>query len=507
MNTVIGNSFPGHKGVPGQRGGSAPREGGGESSEPKQPTQPATPPIQSAVSAAVHGGSQHESGEGHGHGEHEGHEATPSKVLGINNEVGHLQHLWHGVGDALFKGGHEAAKATARGAGGVIGGHGHEAALAGGAEHGHEAVIGGHEAAGAEHAGEGTGILGKANMILSAAGGIIGGKISEGVEKSLRLDQAYSRLYQKMKSEHGEEEARTLALGAKAASLGVKTALGVAIAHMGLGFVGKAALAAGTMAASIKGKSRSKATKILRTGAAEGIAAGALGVFGEHVAEAAVDGLAEMTSFSLPGVAYVSLLASHMLGKAYDSFHNYAEAHFPRTLRPSQITGPAARLHHFVAHSTLGKATEKLVHGVHEHLEHITGLHLKGEAQLIKEHGHALGSGLHRFGKAVGSKAKNIGSKLRGSKAVATANNTIGTYLFNAAYGPADTTNPIDGSDLTVQNPAVQHHIALMRDILKTLLSTPQGRQLWQQLNTAEGAQAVMAMMSRPDRHLEMATA
>lgn len=524
-----GRGFHGHKGRPGQRGGSAPREGGDVSA----PAAPSSSAIQTAVSAAASHGSQHEGSGEHagehasshvgGHGGHEeGEESsgggTLAKIAGIRNEIGHLGGFWHGIQEALFKGGHEAVKAGARGGigeevarHGMLGGHeaaGHEAI--GHEALGHEAA--GHEMLGGEHGGEAaggehaqTGLLGKANIILSAAGGIIGGKIGEGMEKAMGLDKAYEHLYQKMKAEHGEEEARTLSLGAKVVGLGVKTALGVALAHMGLGFTAKAALTGAAAGMSMAGKSRSKLTKALRTGSAMAIASGAMGVFGEHVAEAATEGLTELTSFSIPGVAYVSLLASHMLGKAYDAFHNWADVHFPATLRPSHVTGPAARLHRYVAHSPLGKAAEKLIHGVHEHLEHMTGLDIRGEIHLAKEHGEVLGHGLKRFAQAAGSKAKGA-ARAVGSKFVrrATANSVIGGYLWNADMPGS---NPVDGSDLSVSNPAVQHYIGMMRDILQTLLSTAQGKQLWQELNTPAGAKAVMALLTKPDRHLQALTA
>lgn len=536
-----GRGFFGHAGRPGQRGGSTARGSTARGAAPPPASSktetpattvagssaPGTSAIGAAVSAAatshVHEAAQKGHTTGHGHADHAGHAPLGTHLAEMGHEMNHL-HAAVSEGQAMLKEG-AFGKFGQRLLGGSAGEteqavHGHETVAGHGAERGVGHVAEGHEgAAGAEGGHEGGGLFSKLSLLAGVGGAILGGKIGAGLEKSLGLDKAQQRLYETMRTEHGEEEARLLHGMAYVGSLMTRVALGGVLAHYHMfGAAGKTILGLGGAAAALAGKSRSTGTKLGKAGAMALMTKGALGSFGEEIAHHVTVGLAESVTYGVPGVGYLSLLASHYLGKALDK----------SGISSMKMFTHSGHLQKQLRESKLGEKASRLAHAVGEHIENITNLQPLKELGLIGEQlkqtplkpavekvergvaatKRGAATAIGRVGAAALHGAEHVAAKMRlraltpheelekwqQSTRAGVAANVLGYFALNAEFAP---TAPIKDERLDVNNPSIQPAIRVMRMILKTLLSTPQGRELWQEINTPQGAAIVLQLLSQ----------
>lgn len=444
----------GHPGRPGERGGSEPGQGGPKGAAPSSGAE-------TGASTSGHAGKEGTSpahGEGHaaGHGEHE-HQHSPVGSIGMEtlHEASHVHEIVHALPKVLAAFGKTEAGKAATGEGiehgiNALHQHAHEAAAHAALQHGAEGAASGEAGAHGEHGGHGEG-HNPLGAFAEATGAILGAKVGEHLEKKLGIEEKTKELYQKMKEQHGEL-APWLHAAATATSIAIKTTLAHAIA-----------------------------------GPLGAVAQGAMGHLGEHILEAATEGLSGFGGFVVPGVTYAALLATHALGSLLDK----------TGITDTRLAHKAGQLQKHVRESRVMHGATALIHGAEQHVKNLTSLRLLKEGKLAGRH--ALGAGraalatVKTMGKAGASATKGLWDRLHVQPAQETSPSYLGGphMALPTVTGNAATATGKLPTDLT-NNPAVEMVIQTIRHAIQAIQKTP----LWDKLNTPQGRQLVQGLVT-----------
>jgi hypothetical protein len=349
---------------------------------------------------------------------------------------------------------------------------------------------------------------------------MVGGRIGSGLEKKLGIAEAQENLVKRMIAEHGPHEAALLHLAAAVTSVTIKGALGTALVHSGFGLLGKGVMAGWNLGTSLYGASRSSLAKTARTGLAAGAAYGAMADLGEHITEQATEGLGGMTGMSIPGVTFASLMVAHGIGKVLDAGQAAMER---RGIPIGSYTRPMAGRLTWLGQTRLGRGALSLLSGAYKHIDDISGGKLLSSAgrglRQARWAGGVAGRGMGQAasfgGRAARQAALGTVQALRVPPQSMTAPSLAGAEQYresprsvwplhmagNVRALPTLHTSAILTNEeaFSINNPAVQMVVVLIRQYIQDMLANPQGRMLWQALNTPKGAQAVTKLFNNAD--------